>query len=183
MSVELHPLIDGGVDHAVANPSGGILSCRCAEQPVRVEVATEIGQVCVCGCPNCWKPAGAKLAIVSLALREGVAVADNGEKLTVVDETAPIRRHQCSECGVHLFGRVDDMDHPFHGVDLIHPELFNRTIAPVPGFALFVALLGEAGRDDGAVEMVRTRLRELGIIPHDYLSPALMEVLGRHAGG
>ena len=47
-------------------------------------------------------------------------MSKNEEKLKVVDSNAAIQRHACSQCGVHLFGRIENTKHPFYGFDFIH---------------------------------------------------------------
>ena len=60
---------------------------------------------------------------VAVVSRDKVSVTANQDKLKVVDETATIKRHACKECGVHMFGRIENKNHPFFGLDFIHTEL------------------------------------------------------------
>ena len=41
-----------------------------------------------------------KRAAVAVAPRSKISVAENGQKLRIVDESATIQRHACSGCGV-----------------------------------------------------------------------------------
>ncbi|MGO8557823.1 GFA family protein, partial [Rhizobium ruizarguesonis] len=68
-----------------------------------------------CGCTKCWKPDGAVFSVVAVAPTESVEVLENGDKLAVVDSTALIQRHDCKECGVHMYGPVV-REHPFQGL-------------------------------------------------------------------
>ncbi len=38
-----------------------------------------------------------------------VKVTANEKKLKIVDESAAIQRHACKECGVHLYGRIEQV--------------------------------------------------------------------------
>src|SRR6185312_8903009 len=69
----------------------------------------------------------------------------NGEKLKVVDANATIQRHACSECGVHMYGRIENANHPFYGLDFIHPEIAREQGWAPPEFAAFVSSVIESG--------------------------------------
>jgi S-(hydroxymethyl)glutathione synthase len=175
-NVAIHPHLDGGARKASGSFSGGTLRCECVSNPVRVKVSTDIAHNHACGCTKCWKPANAAFSIVAVAPSENVAVLENGEKLAVVDETALIQRHACSECGVHMYGPVE-RDHAFKGLSFIHPERFEEGGWAEPGFAAFVSSIIESGFDPSNMSAVRQRLREIDIEPYDCLSPALMDYL------
>ena len=66
---------------------------------------------------KCWKPEGATFSLVAVVPREKVNVISNGDKLGIVDETAAIQRHFCKGCNAHLFGRIENKDHAFYGLD------------------------------------------------------------------
>ena len=74
-----------------------------------------------------------------------------------------IQRHACKECGTHLFGRIENKDHAFYGLDFIHTELSPRARAgPAPGFAAFVSSIIESGRRRRKWHAVRETTRTRG---------------------
>jgi S-(hydroxymethyl)glutathione synthase len=180
-SVSIHPSIDRGITPGKKDFAGGTLTCRCASQPVTVALKTNVANNHVCGCTKCWKPEGAKFSLVATISPDKLEVTANGNKLKVVDPSAVIQRHACSACGVHMYGRVEKKDHPFHGIDFVHVELSSEQGWSAPEFAGFVSSIIEGG---GAKpeEMggVRARLKELGLEPYDCLSPALMDYVGTY---
>ncbi len=120
----LHPAIDK--NFAKSSPKafiGGILTCKCACDPVTMAIHAQSAHNHACGCTKCWKPAGAIFSVVAVVPRDKVQVTANGHKLQVVDASATIQRHACTTCGTHMFGRVEKQDHGFHGLDFIHTEL------------------------------------------------------------
>lgn len=121
--VKIHPEVDGGVHKGSANFSGGMLSCRCPEHKVTVHIKGNCAYNHVCGCSKCWKPEGALFSQVAVVGRDNLTVGENANKLQIVDESAPIQRYACRGCGVHMYGRIEDTEHPFHGFDFIHTEL------------------------------------------------------------
>ena len=180
MSTRIHPSVDEGVRKGSPSFAGGMLKCRCASAPVIVRVASQTAHNHVCGCTRCWKPAGALFAMIAVAPRDKVAVVANAGKLAIVDRNAAIQRHACKTCGVHMFGRIENKDHPFHGLDFVHTELSDDQGWSEPQFAAFVSSIIEAGADPKAMDAVRARLRELGLEPYDCLSPPLMDAIAAH---
>ena len=181
MSVmSIHPSVDGGVAAGSANFAGGALSCHCAKDPVTVSIKGNVAHNHACGCTKCWKPKGALFSVVAVVPRDKLSVSKNGEKLAVVDSAATIQRHACKGCGVHLYGRVEKIGHPFHGLDFIHTELSPQAGWSAPEFAAFVSSIIEAGADPAQMGAVRARLRSLGLEPYDCLSPALMDYIATH---
>src|SRR5690606_18186086 len=89
-------------------------------------------------------------------------------------------RHACRQCGAHLYGRIEDTNHPFYGLDFIHVELSDESGWAPPEFAAFVSSIIEAGADPKQMPQVRDRLRELGLEPYDCLSPPLMDAIAAH---
>ena len=122
-AVRIHPSVDGGVKPAAPGFSGGTLSCRCAQDPVRVAVQGQVAHNHVCGCTKCWKPDGAVFSMVAVVPRDKLRVAEHEEKLACVDDTAAILRFACKSCGTHMYGRIENSKHPFYGFDFVHPEL------------------------------------------------------------
>ena len=101
-------------------------------------------------------------------------------KLKVVDPSAAIKRYACRECGVHMYGRIDNQKHPFFGFDFIHTELSSDEGWAPPEFAAFVSSIIESGTNPDDMSAVRARLTELGLEPYDCLSPALMDAIATH---
>ena len=181
MTVSIHPAVDGGVKPGSADFAGGKLSCRCAADKVELTVAVQSANNHLCGCTKCWKPDGAIFSMIAIVPRDHLAVTANGLKLAVVDPSAVVQRHACSGCGVHMFGRIEDTGHPFHGLDFIHTELSESDGWSAPEFAAFVSSVIECGTPPSQMSAVRARLRELGLEPYDALSPAIMDLLATHA--
>ena len=176
-NVKIHPAVDGGVRNGDPNFSGGTLSCKCATDKVEVRVGGQTAHNHVCGCTKCWKPEGSVFSQVAVVGRDKVEVTKNGQKLKVVDEAASIRRHACTGCGVHMYGRIENKEHPFYGLDFVHTELSPESGWSEPQFAAFVSSIIEAGVDPSRMEGVRARLKELGLEPYDCLSPPLMDAI------
>ena len=137
MSIAIHPSVDKGMTPAADNFSGGTLRCKCSD-PVEVSVSSQCAHNHVCGCTMCWKPDGAVFSQIAVVGRDKVRITANADKLGIVDPGAAIQRHACKECGVHMFGRIENTDHPFHGLDFIHTELSDDTGWAAPEFAAFV---------------------------------------------
>jgi S-(hydroxymethyl)glutathione synthase len=180
-AVSIHPAVDNGLKPAAADFAGGTLYCRCSTNKVAVAIKGQCAFNHVCGCTKCWKPADALFSQIAVTKRENLSVTANADKLRVVDESAAIKRHACKECGVHMYGRIDNTNHPLYGFDFFHTELSSdRGWAP-PEFAAFVSSIIEAGANPANMGAVRARLTELGLAPYDCLSPPLMDVLATHA--
>ena len=179
-TVSIHPSVDKGIKPAAKDFAGGTLACRCAGNPVEVAVKAQTAHNHACGCTKCWKPAGALFAVVAVVDRNKVAVTRNADKLAVVDPKATIQRHACKACGVHMFGRIENPQHPFYGLDFVHTELSREAGWSPPEFAAFVSSIIESGFDPAQMGAVRARLRELGLQPYDCLSPPLMDAIATH---
>ncbi|MEQ8371295.1 MAG: S-(hydroxymethyl)glutathione synthase, partial [Alphaproteobacteria bacterium] len=156
--VTIHPAVDGGVKAGSADFKGGTLHCNCADKRVEVRVESQCAHNHVCGCTKCWKPAGATFSQVAVVPREALSVTANGDKLAVVDAKAAIQRHACKKCGAHMYGRIEDKGHPFHGLDFIHTELSDDAGWAAPEFAAFVSSVIESGVAPAAMAGVRQRL-------------------------
>ncbi|WLS81123.1 S-(hydroxymethyl)glutathione synthase (plasmid) [Erwinia pyri] len=178
--INLHPAINNGFKPADENFSGGTLKCHCVRHPVEVIVQAQTMHNHACGCSKCWKPAGATFAIIAVVPREKVSVIANPEKLKIVDESATIQRHACKECGVHMYGRIENKDHAFHGLNFVHTELSEQSGWAAPAFAAFVSSIIESGAPVSQMDEVRSSLNKLGLETYDCLSPALMDVLAAH---
>ncbi len=87
----------------------------------------------------------------------------------------------CKNCGTHMYGRIENTKHAFHGLDFIHTELSPQSGWSAPGFAAFVSSIIESGFDPNKMGEVRSRLKELGLEPYDCLNPPLMDALATHA--
>ncbi len=181
-ALKLHPMIDKGVfPKAKKNFAGGTLTCKCATDPVTVELGAQSAHDHACGCSKCWKPAGALFSIVAVVPSDKVKVTANGHKLKVVDDNALILRHACTGCGAHMHGPVRRKGHGFEGLTFVHPELSKDKGWSPPGFAAFVSSLIETGTDPAAMPAIRARLKKVGLPPSDCLNPGLMDYLATHA--
>src|SRR6059058_3672759 len=180
MTVRIHPSIDNGVKQGSGSFTGGTLVCKCSDHPVKVGVKGDVAHNHACGCTKCWKPQGANFSVVAVVPRQNVTVLENGDKLQIVDASAAIQRHACKACGTHMYGRIENKDHPFYGLDFIHPELFQEPGAQEPQFAAFCSSIIETGVKPEEMAGVRARLAELGLEPYDVLSPALMDAIATH---
>jgi len=179
-AVSIHPSVDNGIKPAAANFAGGTLQCHCATNKVEVKVAAQTAHNHACGCSKCWKPKGAIFSVVAVVARDKVSVAANADKLKIVDESATIQRHACKDCGVHLFGRIENKDHPFYGLDFVHTELSPQEGWSAPTFAAFVSSIIESGTPPSQMDGIRARLREISLEPYDCLSPPLMDAISTH---
>ena len=178
--IKIHPAVDGGTKPAAEGFAGGTLLCNCSQNKVEVAIKGQCAHNHVCGCTKCWKPKGALFSQVAVIPREKLEVIANGNKLVVVDPKATIQRHACKECGVHMYGRIENKGHPFYGLDFIHTELSNKAGWAPPGFAAFVSSIIESGASPANMDAVRARLKELKLEPYDCLSPPLMDAIATH---
>jgi S-(hydroxymethyl)glutathione synthase len=156
------------------------LSCRCTSAPVEVTITGNVAHNHACGCTKCWKPDGALFSVVAVVPRDKLEVTSNEQKLAVVDPSATIQRHACRDCGVHMFGRIENRNHPFHGLDFVHVELSRDRGWAAPEFAAFVSSIIESGFPPARMGEVRARLKSLGLEPYDCLSPPLMDAIATY---
>ena len=180
MALSIHPAVDGGVKQCNADHQGGKLYCKCPTDKVEVTLTSQTAYNHVCGCTKCWKPAGATFSMVAVVGRDHLKVTANEQKLKVVDSSAAIQRYACTGCGVHMFGRIENKDHPFYGFDFVHTELSEGAGWSAPEFAAFVSSVIESGTPPSQMGAIRARLKELGLEPYDALSPALMDAIATH---
>jgi len=181
MAMSIHPSVDRSIAKGSEGFAGGTLRCLCRDNPVEVQVGAQVAFNHACGCTKCWKPAGAVFSVVGVVPRDKVAVTAHGEKLSVVDQNATIQRHACTGCGTHLFGRIENKDHAFYGLDFIHTELSNDKGWEGPTFAAFVSSIIESGTPPAKMTEVRQTLRSKGLEPYDALNPPLMDALATQA--
>jgi S-(hydroxymethyl)glutathione synthase len=179
-SISIHPAVDNGIEPGVPNFPGGTLSCQCSESAVTVDIEGDVAFNHVCGCTKCWKPEGALFSMVAVTPRDNLKVTQNEQKLKVVDPSATIQRYACTGCGVHMYGRIENKDHPFYGFDFVHVELSKDKGWAAPEFAAFVSSIIEAGTKPEQMPAIRQRLKELKLEPYDCLSPALMDLIATH---
>ncbi len=116
------------------------------------------------------KPAAANFAGGTLSCK------CSDKKVTV----STIKRYACKECGVHMYGRIDNTGHPLYGFDFFHTELSSDPGWAPPEFAAFVSSIIESGANPANMGAVRARLKELGLEPYDCLSPPLMDLIATH---
>ncbi|WP_231590949.1 S-(hydroxymethyl)glutathione synthase [Grimontia sp. AD028] len=181
MTISIHPAVDKGVrTNEVAGFSGGSLTCNCNNDPVVVSVSAQTAHNHVCGCSKCWKPEGATFSQVAVVPKDHVSVEQNADKLSIIDESAAIQRHACRDCGVHMYGRIEDTNHPFYGLDFVHTELSSDEGWSAPEFAAFVSSIIESGTPPNQMEAIRDQLKTLGLEPYDCLSPPLMDAIATH---
>jgi S-(hydroxymethyl)glutathione synthase len=180
-AISIHPAVDNGVTPGTPNFAGGTLVCQCSENQVKVRVNSDVAFNHVCGCTKCWKPKGALFSLVGVVPRDKLEVTENAQKLKVVDPKAPIQRYACTGCGVHMYGRIEDKNHPFYGFDFIHVELSKDKGWAAPEFAAFVSSVIEGGARPDQMGAIRARLKELKLEPYDCLSPALMDLIATHS--
>lgn len=176
----LHPVIDNGLTKGSADFSGGTLKCHCSSKPVEVRLESNVLHNHACGCSKCWKPQGALFSVVGVVPVDKLAVTANQDKLQVVDPSAVIKRNACSQCGVHMYGRIET-DHAFKGLDFVHAELSDEKGWQEPQFAAFVSSIIEQGFKPEEMDGVREKLKRVGLEPYDCLAPALMDALATFA--
>ena len=179
-TVSIHPAVDHGTKPAAKDFAGGTLLCKCSQNPVEVSVKTQSAHNHACGCTKCWKPQGATFSIVGVVPRDKLSVTANAQKLKVVDPSAAIQRHACTGCGVHMYGRIENKNHPLYGFDFIHVELSKEAGWEEPKFAAFVSSIIESGTKPDQMPAIRARLKELGLEPYDCLTPQLMDLIATH---
>lgn len=183
MITNLHPKLTNGLnDYPEVNDfSGGTLQCLCESNKVEVKIDTQTLHNHACGCSKCWKPEGATFSLVAVVPSEKVQVIRNEDKLAIVDETAAIQRHFCTECNAHMFGRIENKDHAFYGLDFVHTELSADKGWSAPQFAAFVSSIIETGTPTSEMDDIRKTLNDLGLPTYDVLSPELMDVISAKA--
>ena len=179
-TISIHPAVDNGVKPSSPNFAGGTLQCKCASNPVEVSITSQCAHNHVCGCTKCWKPAGALFAQVAVVPRDKLSVSKNAERLKVVDSNAAIQRHACTACGVHMYGRIENKNHPLYGLDFVHTELSPDQGWSPPEFAAFVSSIIESGANPANMGAVRSRLKAIGLEPYDCLSPPIMDLIATH---
>jgi len=178
--IKLHPATDNGIPPAKPGFSGGTLKCHCKTNPVTVKIKSQTAHNHACGCTRCWKPEGAIFAQIAVVGRDNVEVVSGADKLKIVDPGATIQRHACKDCGVHMYGRIENKQHASYGLDFVHTELRDETGWSPPEFAAFVSSVIESGVSPDKMPAIRARLTEIGLPPYDALSPALMDVIATH---
>jgi S-(hydroxymethyl)glutathione synthase len=180
MTISIHPSVDNGVQPGNPNFAGGTLKCHCKDAPVTVQLDGNVAFNHACGCTKCWKPEGALFSVVAVISRDKLKVTANENKLKIVDPSAVIQRYACTGCGVHMYGRIENKNHPFYGLDFVHVELSDEKGWSAPEFAAFVSSIIEAGTKPELMGEVRARLKELKLEPYDCLSPTLMDLIATH---
>ena len=179
MAVKLHPAIDNGLKKGDPNFGGGTLNCKCGA--VEIKLASNVLHQHACGCTKCWKPEGATFSVIAVIPKDKVSVTKGADKLKIVDDKATIQRHAYSNCGVHMYGRIENNKHAFYGLDFVHTELSPQQGWQEPQFAAFVSSIIESGYDPNGMGAVRGRIKEIGLEPYDCLSPPLMDALATQA--
>ena len=152
--------------------------CKCSNK-VEVTLGSNVAHNHACGCSKCWKPERALFSVVGVVPTDQVEVTSGADKLKVIDQSAVIRRHACSGCGVHMYGRIEQ-DHPFKGLDFVHAELSNESGWQEPQFAAFCSSIIEQGFNPDKMDDVRKKLNDAGLKTYDCLAPALMDMIATY---
>ena len=179
-TIHIHPSVDQGVSRARANFAGGTLVCKCAQSPVKVAITGQGRLRPRLRLHQMLETGRRGFSVVAVVPRANLSVTENGNKLAIVDPSAAIQRYACKDCGVHMYGRIENTKHPFYGFDFIHPELFQESGWAPPEFAAFVSSVIELGVSPDRMAGIRGRLKELGLEPYDCLSPPLMDAIATH---
>jgi len=179
-NIHIHPAIDNGITPTATSFNGGTLQCHCNSNKVTVKIDSQTAHNHACGCSKCWKPKGALFSQVAVVAKDKLTVTNNRSKLKVVDDTATIQRFACKDCGVHMYGRIEDQTPPFFGLDFVHTELSADKGWSAPEFAAFVSSIIETGTDPKDMIAIRAQLNVLGLESYDCLSPTLMDVIATH---
>lgn len=79
-----------------------------------------------------------------------------------------------------MYGRIENKNHPFYGLDFVHPERSPEPGWAAPEFSAFVSSIIESGVDPAKMGGIRDRLKQLGLEPYDCLSPPLMDAIATH---
>jgi S-(hydroxymethyl)glutathione synthase len=177
MAIKLHPSLDKGFKKGSKTFAGGTLTCHCKDKAVTVSIGAQIAHNHACGCTKCWKPKGAIFSVVAVVSKDKVKATANGAKLKIVDESATIQRYACKDCGVHMYGRIENKKHAFYGLDFVHSELSDEKGWQEPQFAAFVSSVIESGVAPSEMKSIRNRFKAIGLEAYDCLSPALMDAL------
>lgn len=119
-------------------------------------------------------------SMVAVVPRDKLRVREHGEKFAVVNDATAIRRVACKNCGTHMYGRIENDKHPFHGLDFVHPELSREGGWAPPQFAAFVSSVIESGVGPDRMGAIRARLRDLELQLYDCLSLPLMDAIAAH---
>ncbi|MEC6798604.1 S-(hydroxymethyl)glutathione synthase [Photobacterium sp. S4TG1] len=178
--IKLHPAIDNGIKPTKKVFKGGLISCHCKKNKVTIKLTGQTAHNHICGCSKCWKPKDALFSQIAVIERDNIKVIANDKKLIIIDEAATIQRHACKECGVHMYGRIQNNNHPFYGLDFVHTELSNEQGWSAPAFAAFVSSIIETGTDPKSMSAIRERFNALGLNSYDCLSPDLMDAIAIH---
>ena len=183
MAIAIHPSVDNGVKAGYAEfqrRHADVQMQRCAgdrqhQGQRRLQSRLRLHQVLEARRARCSR-------MVAVTPRDNLNVTANAQKLKVVDPSAAIQRYACTGCGVHMYGRIENKNHPFYGFDFVHVELSKDKGWAAPEFAAFVSSIIESGAKPDQMGAVRARLKELELEPYDCLSPALMDLIATQCG-
>ncbi|WP_373455333.1 S-(hydroxymethyl)glutathione synthase [Shewanella morhuae] len=175
----MHPQVDNGIVAGRDGFSGGYLFCKCSSKPLKLPLVLRLPTIMFAVVANVGSQKEPCFSVAVVA-RDKVSVTENSHKLIIIDESATIQRYACKECGTHMFGRIENTGHPFHGLDFVHTELSSEQGWSAPEFAAFVSSIIESGAAPESMGDVRNTLKELGLEPYDCLSPVLMDAIATH---
>jgi S-(hydroxymethyl)glutathione synthase len=80
-----------------------------------------------------------------------------------------------------MYGRVENPDHHFFGLDFIHIELSKDDGWPPIQFAGFVSSIVESGANPSELNDIRNQLSNLGLESYDEFSPELNAYIASRA--
>ncbi|PVI08721.1 glutathione-dependent formaldehyde-activating protein [Periconia macrospinosa] len=183
--INIHPTFSRLSPSITSKPSSATtLSCHCTTSPVRITLSAPIAHNHFCGCTQCWKPSSSLFSLIGVVPSNALAITSSAAKLTILDPSATIKRHACRDCGVHMFGRIDESTpHAFQGLDFVHGELATNggEGQEQPKFAGFVSSVIESGFEKERMGELRGVLRGKGLEVYDCLSPELMDLIAGFA--
>ena len=80
-----------------------------------------------------------------------------------------------------MYGHIDNpSDHALCGFDFIHTELSDDEGWEPPGFAAFISSIIETGTNPDDMDVIRARIREIGLEPYDCLPSPIMDMIAIH---
>src|SRR5260370_27036835 len=106
MTVKIHPSVDNGVKAGDSSFAGGTLTCKCTTDPVKVTIKSNVLFNHVCGCSQCWRPAGSLFSMIAGGPSHKGGVVANSQKLKSVDSSENISSHTCTAYRVHNHGPI-----------------------------------------------------------------------------
>ena len=113
MAVSIHPAVDQGVQRGtpeLRRRDAGVQMRRTAGQGE--DRAASPPTTTSAAAPSAGSREGALFSMVAVVPRDKLSVVENGDKLEIVDRSAAIQRYACRNCGVHMYGRIENQGAP-----------------------------------------------------------------------